>query len=132
MGFGWKLTISFALLFVIGALCGATIMLTLGSLHQFTAKTPLAATWEQTTMKNLTSQLQLTPEQQDKVRTPIHEVIERLRAVRQKTVQENNEAFDQALAGLAPLLTPEQQQKLNEFRARRTARLRANMPKPSP
>jgi len=63
---------------------------------------------------------------------PIHEAIERLRAVRQKTVQENNEAFDQTLAGLAPLLTPEQQQKLDEFRARRTARQRAAMAKASP
>lgn len=132
MGFGWKLTISFALLFVIGALCGATITLTLGSLHQFTAKAAPAATWEQTVMRNLTNQLQLTPEQQEKVRTPIHEAIERLRAVRQKTVQENNETFDQALAGLAPLLTPDQQQKLDAFRARRMARLRAAWAKPTP
>jgi hypothetical protein len=132
MGFGWKLTISFALLFVIGALCGATITLTLGSLHQFTKKAPPALTWEQAAMKNLTNQLHLTQEQQEKVRTPIHEAIERLRAVRQKTVQENNEAFDQTLAGLAPLLTPDQQQKLDEFRARRMARLRAAWAKPSP
>jgi uncharacterized membrane protein len=132
MGFGWKLTISFALLFVIGALCGATITLTLGSLHQFTAKAPPANTWEQAVMRNLTDQLHLTPEQQEKVRTPIHEAIEKLRAVRQKTVQENNEAFDQALAGLAPLLTAEQQQKLDQFRTRRMARLRAAWAKPSP
>jgi hypothetical protein len=131
MGFGWKLTISFALLFVIGALCGATITLTLGSLHQFTAKAP-SGSWEQAVMRNLTNQLHLTPEQQEKVRTPIHEAIERLRAVRQKTVQENNEAFDQALAGLAPLLTPDQQPKLDEFRARRMSRLRAAWAKPSP
>jgi Spy/CpxP family protein refolding chaperone len=131
MGFGWKLTISFALLFVIGALCGATITLTLGSMHQFTAKAP-AITWEQAAMRNITKQLNLTPEQQEKVRVPIHEAIERLKAVRQKTVQENNEAFDQTLAGLAPLLTPEQQQKLDEFRARRMARIRAAMAKPSP
>jgi Spy/CpxP family protein refolding chaperone len=132
MGFGWKLTISFALLFVIGALCGATITLTLNSTHQFTAKTPPVVTWEQAAMRNLTRQLDLTPEQQEKVRVPIHEAIERLRAVRQKTVQENNEAFDQTLAGLAPLLTPDQQQKLDEFRARRTARQRAAMAKASP
>jgi Spy/CpxP family protein refolding chaperone len=132
MGFGWKLTISFALLFVIGALCGATITLTLNSTHQFTAKAPPVVTWEQAAMRNLTRQLDLTPEQQEKVRVPIHEAIERLRAVRQKTVQENNEAFDQTLAGLAPLLTPDQQQKLDEFRARRTARLRAAMAKASP
>ena len=132
MGFGWKLTISFALLFIIGALCGATITLTLGSLHQFTAKAPPAVTWEQAVMKNLTNQLHLTQEQQDKVRQPIHEAIEKLRAVRQKTMQENSEAFDQTLAGLAPLLTPEQQQELNDFRARRTARLHAAMAKPSP
>jgi Spy/CpxP family protein refolding chaperone len=132
MGFGWKLTISFALLFVIGALCGATIALTLGSMHQFTAKAPPVVSWETSAMRNLTRQLNLTAEQQEKVRVPIHEAIERLRAVRQKTVQDNNEAFDQTLAGLAPLLTPEQQQKLDEFRARRTARLRAAMAKPSP
>ena len=132
MGFGWKLTISFVLLFVIGALCGAMITLTLGSMHQFTAKAQPAVSWEQAAMRNLTKQLNLTPEQQEKVRVPIHEAIERLRAVRQKTVQENNEAFDQTLAGLAPLLTPEQQQKLGEFRARRTVRLRAAMAKVSP
>ena len=132
MGFGWKLTISFALLFVIGALCGATITLTLGSLHQFNAKAPQPLAWEQAAMKNLTNQLSLTPEQQEKVRGPIHDVIEGIRAVRQKTVMETNHEFDQALAGLKPLLTPEQQVKLDEFRARRTARLRAAYAKPSP
>jgi Spy/CpxP family protein refolding chaperone len=132
MGFGWKLTISFALLFVIGALCGATITLTLGSLHRFNAKARPAVAWEQTAMKNLTNQLSLTPEQQQKVRGPIHDAIESIRAVRQKTVMETNDAFDQALAGLKPLLTPEQQVKLDEFRARRAARLRATYAKPSP
>jgi hypothetical protein len=132
MGFGWKLTISFALLFAIGALCGATITLTLGSLHQFTAKAPAPVSWEQAAMKNLTNQLHLTPEEQDKVRVPIHEAIERLRASRQKMVQENNEAFDQTLSQLAPLLTPEQQKKLDEFRARRMARLRAAWAKQTP
>jgi len=132
MGFGWKLTISFALLFVIGALCGAGITLTLGSLHQFTAKAPPAVTWEQAAMRNLTNQLGLTPEEQEKVRVPIHEAIERLRAVRQKTIQETNEAFDETLAGLAPLLTPDQQHKLDEFRARRMARMRSAYAKPSP
>ena len=83
-------------------------------------------------MKNLTNQLSLTPEQQQKVRGPIHDAIESIRAVRQKTVMETNDAFDQALAGLKPLLTPEQQVKLDEFRARRTARLRATYAKPSP
>ena len=132
MGFGWKLTISFALLFVIGALCGATITLTLGSRHHFTAKTPPAVNWEKAAMRNLTTQLNLTPEQQEKVRGPIHDAIEKLRAVRQKTLQETNEAFDETLAGLAPLLTPEQQRKLDEFRARRMARLRGSYSKPSP
>lgn len=131
MGFGWKLTISFALLFVIGALCGATITLTVGSLHQFNAKAPVVA-WEQAAMKNLTNQLSLTPEQQEKVRGPIHDAIESIRAVRQKTLMETNDDFDQALAGLKPLLTPEQQVKLDEFRAHRTARLRAAYAKPSP
>ncbi len=132
MGFGWKLTGSFALLFVIGALCGATITLTLGSLHQFKAKAPPAVAWEQAAMKNLTNQLSLTPEQQEKVRAPIHDAIESLRAIRQKTMMETNDAFDQALAGLKPLLTPEQQVKLDEFRARRISRLRGAYAKPSP
>lgn len=132
MGFGWKLTICFALVFVIGALCGATITLTMGSLYQFNAKAPPAVTWEQVAMKNLTRQLNLTPEQQEKVRGPIHDAIENIRSVRQKTLLETNESFDQALAGLKPLLTPDQQQKLEEFRARRTARLRSTYAKPSP
>ena len=34
------------------------------------------------TPQNLTTQLNLTPEQQEKVRVPIHEAIERLRAAR--------------------------------------------------
>ena len=80
-------------------------------------------------MRNLTNQLKLTPEQQQKVRVPIHEAIERLRAIRQKTLQETNQEFDETLANLAPLLTPEQQQKLDKFRARRMARIRAAMAK---
>jgi flagellar motility protein MotE (MotC chaperone) len=132
MGFGWKLTISFVLLFVIGALCGATITLTLGSLHQFNARLPEPVSWEQAAMRNLTRHLDLTSDQQEKVRVPIHEAIEKLRAIRQKTVQETNESFDETLAGLAPLLNPDQQKKLEEFRARRMARLRAAWSKPTP
>ena len=83
-------------------------------------------------MGNLTRQLDLTPDQQQKVRVPIHEAIEKLRGIRQKTIQETNEAFDETLAGLAPLLNSDQQKKLEEFRARRMARLRAAWSKPTP
>ena len=132
MGFGWKLTLSFALLFVIGGLCGSAITLTLGSLHRFTAKAQPQGGWEESTVRNLTRQLSLTPDQQVKVRGPIHDAIDKIRTTRQKTLQETNEIFDQTLAGLAPLLNEEQKAKLEEFRARRKARVHAAISKPTP
>jgi Spy/CpxP family protein refolding chaperone len=132
MGFSWKLTISFALLFVIGGLSGSVITLALGSHHYFTARAKQPTNWEETAMRNLTRHLKLTSDQQAKVRVPIHEAVERLSAVRQKTLQEINQEFDQTLAGLAPLLTPDQQRKLDEFRARRMAHTRAAMARQSP
>ncbi|MBV8813757.1 MAG: hypothetical protein JO271_04645 [Verrucomicrobia bacterium] len=83
-------------------------------------------------MRNLTKHLQLTAEQQEKVRVPIHEATERLGAVRRKTLLEINQEFDGTLAGLAPLLTPDQQRKLDQFRARRMARFRAAIARVSP
>ncbi|MBV9273076.1 MAG: hypothetical protein JO333_04220 [Verrucomicrobia bacterium] len=132
MGFSWKLTISFALLFVIGGLCGSVITLAVGSHHYFTARARPSVSWEEGVMRNLTKHLQLTAEQQEKVRVPIHEATERLGAVRRKTLLEINQEFDGTLAGLAPLLTPDQQRKLDQFRARRMARFRAAIARVSP
>jgi Spy/CpxP family protein refolding chaperone len=132
MGFSWKLTIAFALLFVIGGLCGSVITLALGSHYYFTARAKQPVSWEEGAMRNLTRHLKLTPEQQAKVRVPIHDAVERLSSVRQKDLQEINQEFDQTLAGLAPLLTPDQQRRLDEFRTRRMAHIRAAMAKASP
>jgi hypothetical protein len=119
MGFGWKLTISFLLLFLIGALCGIALTLVSGLSQRFEQKAHLPKQWEDTAVQKLTKHLKLDPSQQTQVRAAMHDVITRIRTTQRNQQIENIMLFDKALEGLYPILTPEQQHRLDGFRQRR-------------
>jgi Spy/CpxP family protein refolding chaperone len=119
MGFGWKLTISFLLIFLIGALCGMALTLVCGLSQRFEQKAHLHKQWEDTAVQNLTRHLKLDPSQQTQARAAVHEVITRIRAIQRNQQIENITLFDKALESLYPILTPEQQRRLDGFRQNR-------------
>jgi hypothetical protein len=132
MGFGWKLTISFLLLFLIGALCGIALTLVCGLSQGIQQKAHLHQQWEDTAVQNLTRHLKLDPSQQTKARAAVHDAITRIRTIQRNQQIENIMLFDKALEGLYPILTPEQQHRLDGFRQRRKESLLKRFGSPTP
>jgi 23S rRNA U2552 (ribose-2'-O)-methylase RlmE/FtsJ len=132
MGFGWKLTISFLLLFLIGALCGVALSLVFGLSQRAEKRAHFPQQWEDTAVGNLTKHLQLNPSQQTQARTAIHDVITRFRTIQRNQQIENIALFDKALETLYPMLSPEQQHKLDVFRQRRKESLLKRFSSPTP
>jgi hypothetical protein len=129
MGFGWKLTISFFLLFLIGALCGVALTLTFAVPHP-AAQTPKS--WEDNAVRNLTNQLKLNPSQQGQARATVHDAIAQIRLMQREQQSESITVFDRALQTLYPMLSTEQQHQLDLFRQRRREALQKKLPKSSP
>jgi hypothetical protein len=132
MGFGWKLTISFILLFLIGALCGVALTLVSGLSQRFEQRAHLSQQWEDTAVLKLTKHLKLDPSQQTQARAVLHNVITRIRTIQRNQQIENITLFDKALETLYPILTTEQQHRLDVFRQRRKESLLKRFSTPTP
>ena len=132
MGFGWKLIISFLLLFLIGALCGVALTLVSGVSQRFEQKARLPQQWEDTAMQNLTKRLRLDSSQQTKARAAVHDVIARIRTIQRNQQIENAMLFDKALEALYPILTADQQHRLDLFRQRRKESVLKRFGSPTP
>jgi hypothetical protein len=132
MGFGWKLTISFFLLFLIGALCGVALTLTFGVSHPIAQTGQIPQSWEDNAVHNLTNHLKLNPAQQSQVRATIHDAIVRIRFAQREQQKESMTLFDKALQTLYPLLDSEQQHQLDLFRQQRREALLKKFAKSSP
>ena len=132
MGFGWKLTISFIFLFLIGALCGVALTLVSGLSQRVEQRAYLPQQWEDTAVQKLTKHLKLDPSQQTQARAAVHDVITRIRTIQQNQQIENITLFDKALEALYPILTTEQQHRLDVFRQRRKESLLKRFSTPTP
>jgi nitrogen-specific signal transduction histidine kinase len=132
MGFGWKLTISFFLLFLIGALCGVALTFTFAVSHSGITRAHAPRQWEDDAVRNLTNRLGLNPAQQTQARASLHDVITRIRTIQRDQQIENITLFDKALETLYPMLTTEQQHKLDVFRQRRKESLLKRFGSPTP
>ena len=132
MGFGWKLTISFIFLFLIGALCGVALTLVSGLSQRFEQRAHLPQQWEDTAVLKLTKHLKLDPSQQTQARAVLHDVITRIRTIQRNQQIENITLFDKALEALYPILTTEQQHRLDVFRQRRKESLLKRFSTPTP
>ena len=132
MGFGWKLTISFFLVFLIGAVCGVALTLTFSVSHPPAQAVRPPKFWEDTAVRNLTNQLKLNPSQQSQVRATVHDAIARIRAMLREREIENNTVFDSALQTLYPLLSTEQQHRLDLFRQHRKEAMQKKLNKSTP
>jgi hypothetical protein len=119
MGFGWKLTISFVLLFLIGALCGVALTLAFNFSHETGRKVRAQQKWEENVVRNLTKRLKLDASQQGQARAAIHDVIAQIRSTQRQQQIENITLFDKALEKLNPILSSDQQRLLDRFRERR-------------
>jgi len=124
MGFRWKLILALAALFVIGGFCGSA--LTFGVLKSRFHRAGLrnGRNWEETLMANLTKHIQLSDEQQAQIKPQIATAFQQMRALRREVTVQSDNIVDQALQRIEGQLNPDQQQRLERFRARRRERIR--------
>ncbi len=65
-------------------------------------------------LQHATEQLNLTPEQKAKVQPIIDQATPQIESIRREAMQKTKAVMDNAMAQIRPLLTPEQQKKLEE------------------
>ena len=65
-------------------------------------------------LERTTEQLNLTPEQKAKVQPIVDQVTPQIKEIRREAMQKTKAVMDNAIAQIRPLLTPEQQKKLDE------------------
>ncbi len=64
-------------------------------------------------MEHMTKELNLTPDQEAKVQPIIDQAKPQMMAIHQEAMQKANAVMDKTMDQIRPLLTPEQQQKLD-------------------
>lgn len=70
--------------------------------------------FRQSMLQRTTDQLNLTPDQKAKVQPIIDQANPQIESIRREAMQKTRAVMDNALAQIRPLLTPEQQKKLDE------------------
>lgn len=68
-------------------------------------------------LKHVTKELDLTPQQEAQVKPIIDNVKPQLRAIHEEAMQKSQALIEGAVAQIRPVLTAEQQQKLDKLRA---------------
>lgn len=67
-------------------------------------------------MEHLTKKLDLTPDQQTKVQPIVDQAKPQIQAIHQDAMQKTKAVMDSTMDQIRPLLTPEQQQKLDAMK----------------
>jgi Spy/CpxP family protein refolding chaperone len=67
-------------------------------------------------LEHLNKALKLTPEQQAKVQPIVDQTRPQMLAIHREAMQKAHTVIDQAMSQLRPLLTPEQQKKLDDLK----------------
>ena len=70
-------------------------------------------------LERTTEQLNLTPEQKTKVQPIIDQATPQIENIRREAMQKTKAVVDNAMAQIRPMLTPEQQKKLDEAQSNR-------------
>ena len=113
----WKLIAGFVLVFVAGGATGVFVSAT--AAHHFFFGAHRHGFAAQAMKNRLQWQLRLTDEQMTKVAPIIEKTGAQLEEIRGDTGRRVREAIAQAHREIAPILTPEQQQRLKQMEERR-------------
>jgi len=113
----WKLIAGFLLVFIAGGAIGVFVTTTIA--HRFMFG-PHPQGFAAQAMKNrLRWQLRLTDEQMAKISPIVEKAGAKLEQIRGDTGRQVRDTFAEAHREIAPLLTPEQQQRLKQMEERR-------------
>jgi Spy/CpxP family protein refolding chaperone len=113
----WKPWLVMVLIFVVGMIAGAALMIAFHAEgpHGPASSQQLRNHW----MMHLTSRLDLTADQQAKIEPILTDAGNRIQQLHHEEVDQFAKIMDQANDQIAPLLTPDQQDKLKKMRSER-------------
>lgn len=113
----WMLAIAFLLVFAAGAMSGSFVGTQYFKKHRKKMLVvPPHGPAEGRMQEHLRQELELTPEQMEKVGPIIGDATAKLQAIRSETAARVRETMEEAGRGMAPHLTPEQQVKMAKLR----------------
>lgn len=112
----WKLIAGFLLVFVAGGLTGAFVAAATARNYLFAASHHAVAA--QRMRERLKTELDLTPEQMEKISPLIDKATAQLEAIRKDTTHRVRGTFADLHRQIAEYLTPEQKAKLEQLRER--------------
>ncbi len=78
--------------------------------------------YHHSSLERTTEQLNLTPEQKAKVQPIIDQAKPQIESIRREAMQKTKAVMENAMARIRPVLTPEQQKKLDEAQSNRGGR----------
>lgn len=108
----WKVVLAFTGIFLAGILVGGLVALRWGKI--FSQHQPMNEQFGPQLVKRLVNQLDLTSEQQAKVKPIVAQATEELRQLRHTTQRTTTAVIERMQADIAAVLTPEQKAKFDE------------------
>jgi hypothetical protein len=117
MGSNWKLILVFAVLFLTGAVCGSVITFSMERKPGPPNLTRNFHSWSEELTKKLEKNGKLANDQRAKIRPYIETAVRQMQSIQLQSMIQISEAFDGTIAKIEVELTPEQQKRLEYFRA---------------
>lgn len=108
----WKVILAFTGIFLAGILVGGLVTLRWGK--NFAQRLPMSEQYGPQLMRRLVTQLDLTPEQQAKVKPIVDQAAEELHQLRRTTQRTSAAVLVRMQGEIAALLTPAQKIKFDE------------------
>jgi Spy/CpxP family protein refolding chaperone len=121
----WKLVLFLVGIFAAGAVTGGLVTVRLG--RQFLPRRPRVEQWGHDRLKQLTERLDLTPEQQEKLRPIIKPYTEELNRIRTSSINDTRRVLERLEHDVAAVLTPEQRAKFEELNREQRERMQRMM-----
>lgn len=122
MGVYWRLSVTLAALFVIGGLCGSVLTYSLMGPGGGMGRRP-GRSWETRLFARMQEEANLTPAQVSAFRPEVEEAIRKAKDARRQGLIDSDLNIDAALAHIASQLGPDQRLRMEQFRAKRRARV---------
>lgn len=118
----WKVILAFTGIFLAGILVGSLITLRVGK--SFAQRLPMGEQYGPKLMQRLVTQLDLTPEQQEKIKPIVEQAAEQLRELRRTTQRTSTTVLERMQGDIGAVLTPEQKAKFDEQVAQQRERVK--------
>ena len=113
----WKLILLLIGIFCAGAVAGGFVTLRIA--HHSMPRPPSPEQWGPARLKKISEKLNLTPEQEEKLRPIMRRDMEDLGRVRTSSFAESKRIFERMEHDIAEVLTPEQKEKFEQMNRER-------------